>query len=499
MFFCFVSLGSSEREVGVRKEHIASLYDSLAAELRERLNNRNSCPILLPPKDYDTVSRRQGRLDGIDTRRSTNYSLVGLTKTVTPSPLIHQNSKSPSKNNQDSTSAKSSGGKSSNKSSSGIGSDEALSSAIQEVSSHPDFGSKEIDPDTSSDDEEDWPDTSGLNDEDDDDEDEDEVVPSYEWRRPPRFAPVAPAAVPPQPRDRRSRSSPDEEDDPIFGRVHRGVRGIVDKFERRAVSPTPVSQEPPSHHNRTPVKMAANARRSDPYADHPYRGEEPDPQDHLKQQHFEVVYRRHSNPLEKKIQRESRPVSYPAAVIDPVSPRLGKSRPGLEPHMDHRPKYKELPRTNFVERESRSPQQDIMVDHHNPVQRYPGNYDRYSPSHPRDRDLERPRIGELEFYRDSRPMSSSPVRQFRSPDRQSSPHNMYPRQRQASATDIRQAERAFPSRFVEPYPSSRPTYHPPPNEERRRSGYFDLPVDPRDYRHSFVESPFRRLPLNTQY
>lgn len=497
--FGFVSLGSSEREVGVRKEHIASLYDSLAAELRERLNNRNSCPILLPPKDYDTVSRRQGRLDGIDTRRSTNYGLVGLTKTVTQSPLIHQNSKSPSKNNQDSTSAKSSGGKSSNKSSSGIGSDEALSSAIQEVSSHPDFGSKEIDPDTSSDDEEDWPDTSGLNDDDDDDEDEDEVVPSYEWRRPPRFAPVAPAAVPPQPRDRRSRSSPDEEDDPIFGRVHRGVRGIVDKFERRAVSPTPVSQEPPPHHNRTPVKMAANARRSDPYADHPYRGEEPDPQGHLKQQHFEVVYRRHSNPLEKKIQRESRPVSYPAAVIDPVSPRLGKSRPGLEPHMDHRPKYKELPRQNFVERESRSPQQDIMVDHHNPVQRYPGNYDRYSPSHPRDRDLERPRIGELEFYRDSRPMSSSPVRQFRSPDRQSSPHNMYPRQRQASATDIRQAERAFPSRFVEPYPSSRPTYHPPPNEERRRSGYFDLPVDPRDYRHSFVESPFRRLPLNTQY
>lgn len=111
----------------------------------------------------------------------------------------------------------------------------------------------------------------------------------------------------------------------------------------------------------------------------------------------------------------------------------------------------------------------------------------------RERDM-------VDFYRETRPVSSSPVgvRQFRSPERQSSPHEMYPRQRQASAVDIRQ-DRAFPSRFVEPYPGSRPSYHPPPNEERRRSGYFDLPVDPRDYRHSFVESPFRRLPLNTQY
>ncbi|XP_035215143.1 uncharacterized protein LOC118188752 [Stegodyphus dumicola] len=485
--------GSSEREVGVRKEHIASLYDSLAAELRERLNNPNSCPILLPPKDYDTVSRRQGKLDNIDTRRSTNYNLVGLTKTAAPVPLIHQSTgggKSPPKA-QDSTSAKSSGGKSSNKSSSGIGSDEALSSAIQEVSSHPDFESKEIDPDTSSDDEEDWPDATGIPDDEDDDE-EDEVVPSYEWRRPPRYAPATGAA----PRDRRSRSSPDEEDDPRFGRLHRGVRGIVDKFERRAISP-PLPQEP-SHQNRTPIKTAANARRSDPYADHPYRvdGDSPErspPPEHLK--HFEVVYRRHSNPIEKKVQRDSRPVSYPAVMLDPVSPRPAKSRSGPDPPVDNRPKYKEMPRQIFGDR----PPQDIISDHHNPVQRFPGNFDRYmdrhSPSHipARERDF-------AEFYRESRPVSSSPVgvRQFRSPERQSSPHELYPRQRQISAVDVRQ-ERAFPSRYVEPYPGSRPSYHPPPNEERRRSGYFDLPVDPRDYRHSFVESPFRRLPLNTQY
>lgn len=485
----FIFTGSSERDVGVRKEHIANLYDSLAAELRERLNNPNSCPILLPPKDYDTVSRRQGKLEGIDARRSTNYNLVGLTKTAPP--LAVHGGKSPPKA-QDSTSAKSSGGKSSNKSSSGIGSDEALSSAIQEVSSHPDFESKEIDPDTSSDDEEDWP--ADIPDEDEDyDDEEDEVVPSYEWRRPLRFN----SGGAPQPRDRRSRSSPDEEDDLRYPRHHRGVRGIVDKFERRAVSP-PLPQPEPLHHNRTPVKIVANARRSDPY-DHSYRiaGEDDvedrsPPPEHYK--HFDVVYRRHSNPLEKKAHREPRPVSYPAAVIDPVSPRPTKARPAPEPVIDPRPKYKELPRQIFGER---PPPQDVIIDHHSPAQRFSGNYDRYldrhSPSHMRERDM-------VDFYRESRPVSSSPVgvRQFRSPERQSSPHEMYPRQRQASAVDIRQ-ERAFPSRFVEPYPGSRPTYHPPPNEERRRSGYFDLPVDPRDYRHSFVESPFRRLPLNTQY
>lgn len=438
------------------------------------------------------MSRRQGKLEGIDKRRSTNYNLVGLTKPTPPLATIH-GGKSPPKA-QDSTSAKSSGGKSSNKSSSGIGSDEALSSAIQEVSSHPDFESKEIDPDTSSDDEEDWP--ADLPDEDEDfDDEEDEVVPSYEWRRPPRYHNNSGGA--PQSRDRRSRSSPDEEDDLRYPRHHRGVRGIVDKFERRAMSP-PLPQPDPLLVNRTPVKIAANARRSDPYADHPYRivgdGDLEDrssPPEHAK--HFDAVHRRHSNPLEKKILRESRPVSYPAAVLDPVSPRLAKARPGPEPVVDSRPKYKELPRQIFGDR----PPQDVIIDHHSPAQRFSGNYDRFldrhSPSHIRERDM-------VDFYRESRPVSSSPVgvRQFRSPERQSSPHEMYPRQRQASAVDIRH-ERAFPSRFVEPYPGSRPSYHPPPNEERRRSGYFDLPVDPRDYRHSFVESPFRRLPLNTQY
>jgi hypothetical protein len=32
------------------------LYDSLAAELRAKLNG-NGPPLLLPPRDYDTISR----------------------------------------------------------------------------------------------------------------------------------------------------------------------------------------------------------------------------------------------------------------------------------------------------------------------------------------------------------------------------------------------------------------------------------------------------------
>ena len=36
-------------------DRIASMYDSLAAELREKLGARE--PLLLPPRDYDTMLR----------------------------------------------------------------------------------------------------------------------------------------------------------------------------------------------------------------------------------------------------------------------------------------------------------------------------------------------------------------------------------------------------------------------------------------------------------
>lgn len=107
---------------------VSTLYESLAAELRAKLGNPKTGPILLPPRDYDTISRKRGKLEGIEFRKSTNSQIVG--------PLEH--------NISPITRSESSG-----KSSSGIGSDEALSSAIHEI--HPHYEQKV--PDISSDEE----------------------------------------------------------------------------------------------------------------------------------------------------------------------------------------------------------------------------------------------------------------------------------------------------------------------------------------------------------
>lgn len=60
-----------------------SIYESLAAELRAKLGRGNSAdrdsggPILLPPRDYDTVHRHRGNLAGIEFRRCLNQNIVG--------------------------------------------------------------------------------------------------------------------------------------------------------------------------------------------------------------------------------------------------------------------------------------------------------------------------------------------------------------------------------------------------------------------------------------
>uniref|UniRef100_A0A1B0DLC4 Uncharacterized protein n=1 Tax=Phlebotomus papatasi TaxID=29031 RepID=A0A1B0DLC4_PHLPP len=59
--------------IGVPK---TTLYDSLAAELRAKLNGKGP-PILLPPRDYDTVHRSKGNLAATELRRCQNQSIVG--------------------------------------------------------------------------------------------------------------------------------------------------------------------------------------------------------------------------------------------------------------------------------------------------------------------------------------------------------------------------------------------------------------------------------------
>ncbi|CAK1590273.1 unnamed protein product [Parnassius mnemosyne] len=75
------SLGSEvsrESDSGSTEERcVANLYDSLAAELKQKLSTGKS-PILLPPRDYDTVHRQKGNLSNIDTRRCLNQSIVGV-------------------------------------------------------------------------------------------------------------------------------------------------------------------------------------------------------------------------------------------------------------------------------------------------------------------------------------------------------------------------------------------------------------------------------------
>lgn len=53
-----------------------TLFDDLAAELREKLNG-NGPPLLLPPRDYDTVHRSKGNLAASELRRCQNQMIVG--------------------------------------------------------------------------------------------------------------------------------------------------------------------------------------------------------------------------------------------------------------------------------------------------------------------------------------------------------------------------------------------------------------------------------------
>lgn len=81
----YVELDASDIDDDDEAAHVTQMYESLAAELKAKLGNPKMGPILLPPKDYDTISRRQGKLTGIELRRSTNPQLVGPIA-ATPAP-----------------------------------------------------------------------------------------------------------------------------------------------------------------------------------------------------------------------------------------------------------------------------------------------------------------------------------------------------------------------------------------------------------------------------
>lgn len=94
------------------------LFDSLAAELRAKLNG-NGPPLLLPPRDYDTVHRSKGNLTAIELRRCRNQLIVGSNK--------------PGSKTEVSQNLPNSGKQVSSRGSSGIGSDLAPSPERQDL------------------------------------------------------------------------------------------------------------------------------------------------------------------------------------------------------------------------------------------------------------------------------------------------------------------------------------------------------------------------------
>lgn len=80
------TFGSDEMEDDLRSMADVREFDSVASELKQRLKMVDG-PMLLPPKDYDTISRARGNLKDINSRRCLNLSVVGegrLADEVTP-------------------------------------------------------------------------------------------------------------------------------------------------------------------------------------------------------------------------------------------------------------------------------------------------------------------------------------------------------------------------------------------------------------------------------
>ena len=82
---CNINDNSKESNISASNERVSTLYESLAAEFRAKLGNPKTGPILLPPRDYDTISRKRGKLEGIEYRKSTNKQIVGPTVGSKPS------------------------------------------------------------------------------------------------------------------------------------------------------------------------------------------------------------------------------------------------------------------------------------------------------------------------------------------------------------------------------------------------------------------------------
>ncbi|XP_013779581.1 uncharacterized protein LOC106464020 [Limulus polyphemus] len=441
----------SDRDIpGKNKENINSLYDSLAAELREKLNNQNSCPILLPPKDYDPISRKQGKLQGIEERRSTNFQIVGVNQRLKSFSVTRDETRDSSGN------------------SSGIGSDEALSSAIQEIASHLEYEKKRIDPDINSDDE-DWQDSLAQG--------EDLILPQWRQSVPPvhrNYGQRSPNPVPKRPQPilpnhlERNVVSGSSRDD-WYSRFEK-YTGSQDAFKSDRVGCSSQREEEEA--------LTDSLNKTRPFSYHIPKKE--DISLGLKKSDLDsrVVYRQKSPGPPPPGQMNLRPVSFPSTKTVNRNRLLSTSFNSYPSHSDY-------PRELRPVERQRS----------NPV---PGGLNRNSEFLPRRYFSTRPRTeaNHAPFY-EEHGQQLSPVCHVsqtyrRDENLHTDKHPFVPLGKPISAKtpgDI--VSKCQVGRHMENFRQLQ--YSP---EERHKSGSFELPVNPREYRHSIAEPLNRRLPLN---
>ncbi|XP_076363128.1 uncharacterized protein LOC143253323 [Tachypleus tridentatus] len=440
----------SDRDIpGKSKENINSLYDSLAAELREKLNNHNSCPILLPPKDYDPISRRQGNLRGIEKRRSTNFHIIGVNQRLTSFSTTQNETRD--------------SGSSGN--SSGIGSDDALSSVIQEVTSHLEYERKRTDLAMSSD-VEDWQDSLAQG--------KDLILPQWKKGVPPvhhKYRKSSPTLVPKEPQPilpnhleknavsgssqddwcSRCEKYTDSQDAFNSDRV-----GCSSKIE--ALTNSTDNTRPFSYHILKQEDISSRLKKSDLDSHVVYKQKSPDP------------------PSSGRM--NFRPVSFPSTNTVTGNRSLSTSFNSYTSHPDYSRKLRP------VERQRSNPVSGGLNQNNEFL---PG---RYFSLRPRTETHHSP------FY-DERSQQLSPVchvnQTYRRDDNLHTDKHPF-----VSLGKPRSAK--TPGDIVSKCPVERHTenlrqlqYSP---EERHKSGYFELPINPREYRHSIAEPLNRRLPLN---
>lgn len=73
----FPDMDDIEPDLQSLKEVLA--FDNVTDEFKQRLNmsKKEGAPILLPPKDYDTISRARGNMDKVEKRKCLNETIVG--------------------------------------------------------------------------------------------------------------------------------------------------------------------------------------------------------------------------------------------------------------------------------------------------------------------------------------------------------------------------------------------------------------------------------------